>query len=364
MEPDRVPRDMTITMKPYQDLLEYLHMSDELWWDEWAHAFPKPEVLEKLDIDVMHLPFGRTADGFWDMNCREYIDEWGCKKIKVEDENGGFLFQMVDHPLSGAESIEDIERYDWPGLDEPRLENFERYVRQLYNETDFALTMTFGGNVFERSHYLRGMENFFVDLLIEPEKAAAVMDKVLEINLHRNEQILKAVGKHLTYFRFQGEDLGSQDGPLIALTTFRDVVKPRLQTEWQTAKKEFLKQNPSGKICIHSCGAVYDFIPDFIEMGADILNPLQPNAKGMDTARIKKEFGERLCFHGGIDSQGPIAKGSVRDVVEEVKLRLENLMEGGGYILSPSHNFQSDTTPEKIAALYEAAGEFGRYGMK
>ena len=361
IEPDRVPLDLTITVKPYTNLLEYYNMQDDIWWDEWGHAFPEPELLEVLDIDVLHLPFGKNANTDWNIHSKEFKDEWGCKKVRVEDSNGGFLFQMVDHPLAEAQSIKDIENYSWPSKDETRLENFEQYVRQLYNETDFALTMTFGGNIFERAHYLRGMDNFFIDLLIEPERAEAVMDKVLEINLHRNKQILEVLGKYLTYFRFQGEDLGSQEAPLISLGTFRDIVKPRLQLEWQSAKRDFLKCNPNGKVSIHSCGAVFDFIPDFIEMGADILNPLQPNAKGMDTAQIKQSFGDKLCFHGAVDSQGVIAGGSVLDVIEEVKLRLSHLKDGGGYILSPSHNFQSDTTPEKIIAMYDAAREYGKY---
>ena len=361
-EPDRVPLDLTIVVQPYRELLDHFGMDDDMWWDEWAHVFPKPEVLERLGVDVFHLPWGKTAAGFWDPAETDFVDEWGCRKIRVDDAYGGFLFQMVGHPLQDARTIEDIENYEyWPALDEPRLEGFERLVKQLYEETDFALTMTFGGNVFERSHYLRSMDEFFVDLLVEPEKAQAVMAKVLEINMSRNEQILKAVGKYLTYFRFQGEDFGSQAGPLISVDTFREVVRPFLEKEWRSAKSEFVKHNPDGKIAIHSCGAVFDFIPDFIEMGADILNPLQPNAAGMDTKKIKDCFGDRLCFHGAVDSQGVIAQGTVEDIREEVKLRISDLKPGGGYIMSPSHNIQSNVGPEKVLAIYETALEYGQY---
>jgi len=361
-EPDRVPLDLTIVVQPYTELLNHFGMEDDIWWDEWAHAFPKPEVLDKLGVDVFHLPFGKTATGFWDPASTDFKDEWGCRKLRVDDPYGGFLFQMVDHPLKGAASISDIENYDhWPSFDEPRLEGFERLVKQHYEETDFALMMTFGGNIYERSHMLRSMDEFFVDLLIEPEKAQAVMKKVLEINLKRNEQILKAVGKYLTYFRFQGEDFGSQTGPLISVDTFRSVVRPYLEEEWQSAKAEFLKHNPDGKVAVHSCGAVFDFIPDFIEMGADILNPIQSNAAGMDTKAIKETFGDRLSFHGAIDSQGVIAQGTIEDIREEVKLRISDLKKGGGYIMSPSHNIQSNVEPEKVIAMYETAIECGRY---
>jgi len=360
-EPDRVPLDLTIVARPYHELLEYLNISDDYWWDDWAHVFPAPEVLEKLNVDVFHIPYGITATGLWDKNCEFYKDEWGYTKQRIEDKKGGFLYQMIDHPLESAQTVDDIMDYDWPDLDEPRLEGLEQYVHRLYEETDFALTLTFGGNIFELSHYLRGMENFFMDLLLNPGLACAVMDKILQIRLHRDKQVLQAVGKYLTYFRFQGEDLGSQSGPLISPDTFRALVKPRLQAEWQAAKAEYLLHNPKGKISVHSCGAVFDFMEDFIEMGADMLNPIQPNAVGMDTELINKTFGDRLCFHGAINTQDALANGTILDIVREVKTRIEHLAPGGGYILSPSHNIQSGVNPQKIIAMYEAAVEFGQY---
>ncbi len=360
-QPDRVPLDITITAKPYQDLIKYLNISDDFWWDEWAHVFPKPEVLKKLNIDVLHIPFGMTTKGLWDKNSKIFRDEWGCLKKRVEDNNGGFLFQLEDHPLQDAETIEDILNYKWPEMDEPRLEGLEEYVKELHNETDFALTMNFGGNIFERAHYLRGMENFFMDLLLNPDRALAVMKKILEINLHRDKQVLKAIGKYLTYFRIQGEDFGSQAAPLISLDVFRKVVKPYLQTEWQEAKIEFLKHNPKGKLAVHSCGAIFNFVEDFIEMGADILNPVQPNAAGMDTLLLKERFGDRLSFHGAINSQEAIAQGTILDIAKEVEIRIKHLSPGGGYILSPSHNIQSGVSPQKVIAMYEAAIDFGKY---
>jgi len=362
IEPDRVPCDLTLTVKPYQDLCSYLNIKeDNLWWDEWGHAFPRTEVLEKLNVDVFHIPFGITAKGWFDKDALSHVEEWGYKKIRVEDPNGGFLFQIADHPLKDIKTMKEVDSYNWPTFDEARLEGLESYVKDLYENTDFALTMTFGGHVFEYAHYLRGMENFFIDLMLNPDLACAVMDKILSIQLYRDRQILNAIGKYLTYFRFNGEDLGSQAGPLISPALFRKLVKPRLQQEWQEAKREFLKHNPNGKIAVHSCGAIFDFIGDFIEMGADILNPLQPNALGMDTGLIKKTFGSQISFHGAVDSQDVISNGSILDIILEVKKRIEDLGPGGGYIMAPSHNIQSGVNPQKIIALYEAANEFGSY---
>jgi len=309
----------------------------------------------------MHIPFGITVKDLWDKNSVMFEDEWGCLKKRVQDRNGGFLYQLEDHPLKDAKNVDDILNYNWPGIDEPKIEGLKEYVKELYFNTDFALTMNFGGNIFERAHYLRCMENFFIYLIANPDMAIAVMKKILEINLHRDKQILKEIGKYLTYFRIQGEDLGSQTAPLISLELFRKRVKPFLQVEWQEAKKEFLRQNPEGKLAIHSCGAIYGFIEDFIDMGADILNPVQPNALGMDTKIIKKNFGDKLSFHGAINSQEAISYGTTLDLINEVKTRIADLAPGGGYILSPSHNIQSGVQPQKIIAMYQAALEFGQY---
>ncbi len=362
IQPDRVPCDFTVTVKPYVDLCSYLNINEEsVWWDEWGHAFPLTEVLEKLNVDVFHIPFGITAKGWFDQNAQVFQEEWGYSKTRIEDKSGGFLYQIIDSPLKDAKSVKEILSYDWPNHQEERLEGLKEYVKNLYMNTDFALTMTFGGHIFEYSHYLRGMENFFIDLIKNPDMACAMMDKILEIQLYRDRQILREIGKYLTYFRFNGEDLGSQAAPLISPDLFRKHVKSRLETEWRQAKDEFLKQNPDGKIAVHSCGAIYDFIDDFIEMGADILNPLQPNAAGMDTARIKNTFGNRLSFHGGIETQNIISKGNVLDITLEVKKRIEDLAAGGGYIMAPSHNFQSGISPQKIIAMYEASQDFGKY---
>jgi uroporphyrinogen decarboxylase len=218
-----------------------------------------------------------------------------------------------------------------------------------------------GGNIFERPHYLRGMDNFFMDLMINPDIAVALMDKVLEIEMDVDRLIYNEIGEFLSYTRFRGEDMGTQNNLLISSKVFRDLIKPRLQKEWRAAKALFTSKNPKGKIAVHSCGAIYSIIPDFIEMGADILNPVQSNAQGMDTALINKSFGDRLSFHGSVDSQDVLNNGSVDDVIKETKTRLKDLAPGGGFIIAPSHNIQHSVSVEKIIAMYETIHEFGKY---
>lgn len=363
LEPDQVPCDITITPDAYARLCKHLGTDLEPRdWDDWNHVFPSPEVLEKLGVDVYHLPLKMSPAGF-NIHLEEFRDQWGILKRKVHGEGGSIMYNMVDAPLRDAGTVADILNYKWPKPEELiDVSGMVEMTKNLYDNTEFALTATFGGNIFERAHYLRGMENFFMDLLADEEMAGAVMDKILEIQMKVDQIILSAIGRYLTYFRFNGEDMGSQNAPLISIDLFQRLVRPRLETEWKAASAEFRKHNPDGKIAIHSCGAVFDFIPLYIEMGADILNPVQPNARGMNTALIKKLYGDRICFHGGIDTQTVLANGTIDQVREEVRVRIRDLAPSGGYIVAPSHNIQHGMSPENIVAMYDAVREFGKYG--
>jgi len=365
-EPDRVPCDITISPDIYAQLCDYLGEKFEpYWWDDWNHAFPSAEVLKKLHVDVYHLPIKVYPKNFT-IDLESFQDEWGLTKKKIISADGSFMYNFVGTPpLADAEDVDDVLSYPWPKAEElVDVDGMEEMSRQLYNETDFALTATFGGNIFERSHYLRGMDNFLVDLLVDVEMAEAIMTKVQEIQMGVDEIIFRTIGKYLTYSRFNGEDVGTQNAPLMSTETYREVVRPFLEKEWKTAKQLFTAQNPLGKIGMHSCGAVFDFVPQFIEMGADIMNPVQPNAVGMDTARLKATYGDKICFHGAIETQTVLTRGTVEDVREEVRKRIHDLAPGGGYIVAPSHNIQFGMSPENIVAMYEAIHEFGKYPIQ
>lgn len=361
-EPDRVPCDLTIEPTSYQALCDYLGEKYEpLWWDDWNHAYPSPEVLEKLNVDVYHMPLKATPREF-DISKLEFKDAWGITKRKVVNADGSFMYNLMDYPLKDAECAADIEAYPWPDPEEiVDVSGLQAEAKFLYNNTEFALMATFGGNVFERAHYLRGMTNFLEDLIIEPEIAQALMKKVLEIQMKVDENVLRAAGKYMTYMRFNGEDMGTQNGQLISTDLFLSQVRPNLEREWRNAKKIFCEENPQGKICIHSCGAVFDLIGIFHDMGADMVNPIQPRAKGMDTAKIKGTYGRKVCFHGAVDTQKVLNEGTEEDVREEVRTRIRDLAPGGGYICAPSHNIQAGMPVENVIAMYEAIQEFGKY---
>lgn len=361
-KPDRVPCDLTIEPTIYDALCKALGLKyDPYYHDDWNHAYASVEVLEKLKIDVMHIPLKVTPKEFT-MDKITFKDDWGITKTKILNDDGSFMYQLVDNPLANAMSMDDILEYKWPKAEELiDITGLEEKVKYLYNNTEFALTATFGGNIFERAHYLRGMENFLIDLMTEPQIAKGLMQKVMEIQMGVDKIVLDTIGKYLTYMRFNGEDVGTQNGQLISLELYNNEVRPFLQNEWQTAKSLFKKYNPEGKISVHSCGSVMNFIPTFIEMGADILNPIQPNALDMDTEKINELYGESICFHGGVDTQDVLVKGSPEDVELEVKKRISDLGKNGGYICAPAHNIQHGVPVDNILSMYNAIQKYGKY---
>jgi uroporphyrinogen decarboxylase len=361
-EPDRTPCDITIEPTIYQDLCDELGLQYEpFYYDDWNHAYVSQEVAEKLRVDILHIPLKTTPPEFT-MDKTKFKDAWGITKRKISISDGSFMYSLIDYPLEEAECVQDILNYPWPSPEEiVDVAGLTEEVRQLYNNTDFALTATFGGNIFERSHYLRGIENFLVDLIDNPEIAQALMKKIMTIQMKVDKMVFAAIGPFLSYMRFNGEDVGTQQGPLISVKLFNDMVRPFLQQEWQEAKKLFHHYNPDGKISIHSCGAVMDFIPLFIDMGADILNPIQPNAAGMNTKVIKELYGDKICFHGGVDTQTILSRGTISDVEQEVKRRLRDLAPGGGYICAPSHNIQHGVPVKNILTMYETIQIYGKY---
>jgi uroporphyrinogen decarboxylase len=364
-EPDRCPCDLTVSPPAYDELCKFLGISyDPLWWDDFNHAFPSVECLEKLDVDVMHIPAYCFVARDFDMNADRVTTQWGLERMKIKDSPNSFMYEYAGHPLAGISSVEEVYAYPWPkaeDLYDPS--KAEELVRHLYHETDFALTLVTGGWLFEMGQFLMGFENYLIALQSEPEIAQAIMDKTSEIQMQLETLVLQSIGKYLTYIRLNGEDMGTQNAPLINPAYYRQVVKPRHAREWNHVKQEFRKVNPDGKLCIHSCGSVYSLIPDMLEAGMEMLNPVQPNAAMMDTAVLGREFGDRLCFHGAIDSQRLLVSGTPEEIRQDVKQKIRDLGTGGGYICAPSHNLQYGVPGENVLALYDAIHEYGKYPL-
>lgn len=361
-EPDKVPCDLTIAPDAYRELCSYMGIEfSPYWWDDCNHAYPSAEILEKLNIDVMHVPIDFTTEDFT-IDKEKIKDPWGLTRQKTILPDGSIAYVMIDNPLKDAECVEDVLNYNWPSAgDLLDFTNARKIIKDCYENTDFALTTYIGGHVFEGAHFLRGIETMLVDFYEQPEIPCAIMDKMLEINMEFEKIFFREAGQYLSFIRFNGEDVGTQNSPMLSLEMFDEFLKPRLQKEWRFAKQEFVKVNPVGKVGVHTCGSIYPFISRFIEMGADFLNPIQPNAAGMDTEKINKNFGDAICFHGGIDTQNILVGGDYNCIREEVKTRIKHLAPGGGYICAPSHNIQYGMTPETVITLYQAIQEFGKY---
>ncbi len=270
----------------------------------------------------------------------------------------GYYYDIVDCPLKNA-SISDLDKYDWPdSYASERTKGLEKEARKLWEETDYAIVANFTGSIFTHAQQLRGFEAFLMDMLTNQRFAEKLMDRLLEFHLMVAESFFQSVGRYLDVVKL-ADDVATQNGPLISLELYRKLVKPR-----QRELISFIKKRTNAKILLHSCGAVYPFVNDFIEIGVAILNPVQVSASGMDTRKLKKEFGDKVVFWGGIDTQRVLPYGTVQDAENEVRRRIRDLAPGGGYVLSAVHNIQPDVSPENICTMYNAAINCGVYPIE
>jgi uroporphyrinogen decarboxylase len=214
-----------------------------------------------------------------------------------------------------------------------------------------------GGDILARPQWIRGYAESMLDLAANPDFAEAFLERLTEIAVRAWGHFLDEVGEYLDVAAF-GDDLGIQDGPMISPAMYRRFVKPRHARIIET-----IRAGTKAKVFMHSCGAVGEFIPDMIEIGVDILNPIQVSAAGMgDTAELKRRYGQQLTFWGGAcDSQRVLPFGTLTEVRQETRRRIAALAPGGGFVFAPIHNIQDDVSGEKTLALYRSALEVGRY---
>ena len=269
---------------------------------------------------------------------------------------GGLYFDDVVHPLADAQTTADIEAHHWEYDIEPDLLEFlNDRVTYLVEETDQAiLEAGFFPSVYEAAQSLRGWEQFMMDLAADPKFAGYLMDKLVEMHIERFRQYIEAVGDRVHVIA-AGDDLGMETGPQLSPDLYHRMIKPRQQKLYR-----YIKDHSSAKLFLHSCGSIHKLIPDLVEVGVDILNPIQVAATDMDSAKLKQEFGKELVFWGGgCDTQHVLSFGTPEDVREEVKRRVGDLAPGGGFVFNQVHNIQADVPPENIEAMFDAAREFG-----
>jgi uroporphyrinogen decarboxylase len=361
-KPDRVPVDLagtfasTITLQGYERLKRHLGIQKEtiVMSRRSQTAQPHEEVLQHFDIDTRGIqPRGPAA---WEDKIfpdGSYQDEWGV--IRSRPPEGGH-FYVSGSPFAADPTVRDIQQHRWPDPYDPGyVEGLAEESRRLHQETDFAVILNFPVGIVHQAQFLRGYEAWLTDLILNPVFAESLMDRLLEIYSIIGERMIAATGGHFDII-FYGDDVAFQNGPMMSLDLYRKMIKPRHQQLFA-----HLKTKAQAPLLFHSCGSVYPLMDDLIEIGVDCINPVQVSAKDMDTKRLKKEFGDRMAFWGGIDTHKVLPFGTPDDVRAEVKGRIEDLAPGGGYVLNSVHNLQPEVPPENIVAMFEAAKEFGRY---
>jgi uroporphyrinogen decarboxylase len=313
-------------------------------------------VLDALGTDIRYINM-RPPSGFREKEAPGggWYYDWG---LIYKEHPISKMYDYVNNPLENAD-IKDLDHFEWPDPYDPaRWKGLKEETKTLFQTTEHALVAyrpTYNG-LFELCQILRGTENMLMDLALNPEFAEALFWKVGEIFKGFYQAQLDAVGDYIEWVEI-GDDLGGQNGPLISPKMYRELLKP---IHADVIKS--IKEHPSNpKVMYHSCGSIKVFIPDFIELGVDILNPIQVAAKGIVPSEIKKEFGNELCFLGGVDSQHLMPTGTPQQVSEQVKRRIQEMGVGGGYVLAPSHNIGDDVPLENILAFFEGANDFGTY---
>ncbi len=367
--PDRVPIDLGgfqtgIHKKAYKDLIDYLGYDEEINIMDPVQqlAQPSEDVLKRFNVDLRYInahgPEG--FDGSIQQNWRngklwhDLEDEFGVVWSMPDDQN--LYMDLSHHPLANA-TTEDIKHYPFPKGDDPtRFTGVREEVLKLRNETNYAISTGTIGVIYETCWYLRGLEQWFMDMLTNEAFCSTLLDHVLEFWKGFVTEFMKAVGDSIDVVMI-GDDIAGQYGALFSPDFYRRIVKPR-----QKELVQHIKSLTPAKVWYHTCGSCVEYIPDLIEIGVDILNPVQTSANNMDPKALKEKYGDQIVFWGGgIDSQHILPFADPDQVRDEVRKNLDIFKPGGGYVFNNIHNIQAGISPENIVALYDAAYEYGFY---
>ncbi len=401
-EPDRPPIDLGsnpsagISAIAHRNLVEYLGRKDDptLVYDVVQQlAQPGPELIDLLGVDVldigrsfnnsetdwtqMKLPTGKTAYyPSWFKPEKNDAGAWEARHgngeiIAVMPESATFFDQTVFPFLEGYpegrnamdEALDEamdkvlwahFVHSPWDHASEPDFyEQLRERTIQLRAQTDKALMVVIGCNLFEWGTFLRRMDNFLMDLYTGKDKVSVLLELLMERHMKSLEAVCESVGDIVDIIRF-GDDLGMDSGPFMSLAVYRELFH-----EHRKRLSDYVHKNTGMKTFLHTCGSVYQYIPDFINSGIDIINPVQTNCLNMEPERLKKEFGSDMVFWGGgMEVRDILKNGSVSAVKAEATRRMEILAPGGGFVFANIHNIMPDIPPQNILAMFEAAREF------
>lgn len=367
-EPDRIPFDLGSTqvtgihVVAYRNLREALGLPAaevELCDSIQQLALPAEDLLQRLRVDTRGLyPLNSHNWGVVEEDHGDhwlYHDEWGITHRRAKPD--GLYYSIVQVPLSQADlTVQDIRRYPWPDMGAAWRVAGLRKLAERYRAAGYAVVLkdAFAG-IFEFAQRMVGMENLLVTMALNEKLACALFDQLLELKLAYWQTALRELGDVVDVVTY-ADDYGTQESQLISPAMFRKLLKPRVAQIFALQAR----LAPQAKRFFHSDGNVRPLIPDFIEIGVQILNPIHIRARGMEPAALKRDFGDALAFWGGgVDTQGVLPHGTPEEVKDDVRRNIEALAPGGGYVFNTIHNIQADVPPQNIIAMWEALQEYG-----
>ena len=370
-EPDRIPYDLAgstwtgITITAYRNLRKHLGKNEsEANWSDVIQQIvvPSEEMLDELQVDTRGI-FPLTSHN-WDVyaklkdcgNYWEYVDEWSFTHHFPKD---GYWFSLVKNPMDQVDFEQDniVENFSWPDAgNKLRFVGLREKAIQFRNKDKIVMTKGLCAGLFEMHQRVRGMTNAMMDPLLFQNNSDKLIGKLADLKIEFWDAALDELGDVVDIVG-EGDDYGTQQSQLISPDQFREFYKPHF-----SRVLSFIKQKaPKVKLLFHSCGNVRPIIPDLIEMGADILNPVHVNATGMEPEQLKRDFGKDIVFWGGgVDTQHVLPNGSVQEVADDVKRNVEALAPGGGFVFSTVHNVQAEVPPENIMSMWNTLMEDNR----
>jgi len=363
-EPDKVPLDFASTtvtsigIGAYKNLLEYLKMEPEhspvISHIHQGIVYPREDVLTHYDIDFRPVYMKKSPRGHVQQVLPDdcFLDEYGTVWKKGLYDYSPIKYPFIDY------SMDDLKKVKWPDPYDPeRVSGLKERTRKLYYETDYVIV----GDIicrgpFETAVKLRGYEEFLMDMHLDPQFAETLLNDITENIIGLWDVYLNEIGNY-AHVVCQGDDLGTQTALIISPEMYRKFIKPCHKRIY-----DFIHKRTNAKIFMHSCGSIYEIIPDLIEVGVDILNPIQRSAANMDIVTLKKNFGNDICFWGGgIDVQQVLLNASMDEIDEEIKRAFDVMAPGGGYVFALTHNVHIDVTSDRLNKAYEAAMKYRAY---
>lgn len=366
-EPDRVPLDLGATRNSgiltptYRALTAFLGLEDDA--EEPAlhgHAKvlglapPSEAVLQRLGIDFRGITLGK-ADHSKEALLPDgtHRDELGVIRRQPVDMP---YWELTSSPFAGEVTVRDAINWDWPDPTDPgHTRGLREKALAIREQTEYALVLHLQDIIIHPTQFLLGFEKWYLSFYLEPALINTLMDIMLELRTEVTRRALAEVGDLIDVVSCS-DDVSDARGSILSPEMYDEFIKPRHSRYFET-----IRSLTPATILFHSCGAVAGLIPSFVDMGIDFINPVQVSAAGMEPQRLKREFGDRIGFWGGIDTTRVLPFGSPETVVADVRARLRDLAGNGGYVLAAVHNLQPDVPAQNIVAMYDAGRTYGRY---